>query len=143
MISSAIRRVHKKLGRRGTALMILGLAKICFGLGYTTEPIPSPTGLGILARNGGLQLWSLVWIFSGAITFACAWLRVGRDWLGFFTACIPPLVWGYVYLWSAVTGEYLRGYAIFVWYAVGHVCLILWAATVPEYSLPKRTAKRE
>lgn len=142
-MTSAIWRIRKRLGRRGCALVILGLAKVCFGIGYATEPGSSPLGLGMLVRNGGIQLWSLVWIICGTVTFACAWLKLGRDWLGFFTACIPPLVWGYVYLWSAISGEFPRGFAIAVWYAIGHVCFILWAATVPEYSLPQPRRKKE
>lgn len=142
-MTSAIRCARKRLGRRGSALVILGMAKVAFGIGYAAEPGSSPLGLGVLARNGGIQAWSLVWIICGSITFACAWLRIGRDWLGFFTALIPPFVWGYVYLFSAISGDYPRGYAVAVWYAIGHVCFILWAATVPEYSLPHLKAKKE
>lgn len=140
---SAIWRIRKRLGRRGTALAILGLAKICFGAGYVINPGSTPAGLGILARNGGVQNWAFVWIACGAVTFFCAWLKIGRDWLGFFTACIPPLVWGSTYLWSAFSGEFTRGFTIAAWYAIGHVCFILWAAAVPEYSLPQTKRKKE
>jgi hypothetical protein len=77
-----------------------------------------------------------VWIICGAITFACAWLRVGRDGLGFVAALVPPFVWGAAYLWGGITGEYLRGLAVAAWYGIGHVGLIMWLATVPEYSVP-------
>lgn len=141
---TAIRRLHKRLGRRGTALALLGLAKVCFGLGYALDSTgPISAGLGILTRHGGTQAWSSVWIICGAVTFGCAWLRIGRDWLGFFTALIPPLLWGGVNLWSAVSGEFPRGFAIAAWYAFGHVGIILWAAAVPEYSLPHTELQEE
>ena len=143
-MSTAIWRLHKRLGRRGSALLLFGLAKVCFGLGYALDPGgPTSAGLGLLARHGGMQCWSLVWIICGTITFGCAWLRIGRDWLGFYAALIPPLVWGGVNLWSAVSGDFPRGFAIAAWYAFGHVCIILWAAWVPEYSVSPPVSPKE
>lgn len=142
-MSTAIRRLYKRLGRRGTALVILGLGKICFGLGYTLDPGIAPVGLGLLNRHGGVQWWALVWVVCGTVTFGCAWLRIGRDWLGFYSALIPPLLWGSVFLWSAVSGEYPRGFALAAWYAISHVGFILWAASVPEYSLPHQALQKE
>ena len=141
---TAIRRIYKMLGRRGIALTLLGLAKVSFGLGYALDPgSPTSAGLGLLARHGGTQCWSWIWIICGTVTFGCAWLRVGRDWLGFYTALIPPLVWGGANLWSAVSGDFPRGFAIAAWYAIGHVGIILWAASVPEYSLPHSVLPKE
>jgi len=140
---TAIRRLHKRLGRRGTALLLLGSGKVCFGLGYAFDQGPSSAGLGLLARHGGVQSWSTIWIVCGVITFWCAWLRIGRDWLGFYTALIPPLVWGGAFLWSAVSGDYPRGVSLAAWYAISHVGIILWAASVPEYSLPQQIPEEE
>lgn len=144
MMRAAARRLRKQLGRRGTALVLLGLAKICFGLGYALQPGPNPVGLALLTRWADIRCWSSVWIICGAITFGCAWLRVGRDWAGFLAAIVPPFVWGAAFLWAGVTGEYPRGLAIAAWYAIGHVGLIMWLATVPEYSVPHpvRRARR-
>lgn len=133
---AAAQRLRHQLGRRGMALIILGLAKVCFGLGYALQPGPNPLGLGLLTRWADIRCWSAVWIICGAVTFACAWARVGRDGLGFFTALVPPFIWGSAYLWGAVSGEYPRGLAIAAWYAIGHVGLILWASGVPEHSVP-------
>lgn len=139
---AAVRRLGARLGRRGTALAILGTAKVCFGLGYALQPDPHPVGLGLLTRWADIRCWSAVWIVCGTVTFACAWLRVGRDGAGFFAALVPPFVWGSAYLWGALTGEYSRGLAIAAWYGLGHVLLILWIATVPEHSVP-HTAPRK
>jgi hypothetical protein len=138
----AATRIRKKLGRRGIALTLLGLAKISFGLGYALQPDPNPAGLGLLTRHADIRCWSTVWIICGAITFACAWLRVGRDGLGFIAAIVPPFVWGSAFLWGAVTGEYPRGLAIAAWYAIGHVALIMWMATVPEYFVPRPAPRK-
>ncbi|AZM54177.1 hypothetical protein DMA15_17690 [Streptomyces sp. WAC 01529] len=133
---AAARRLRARLGRRGIALVLLGLAKICYGLGFALQPDPNPVGLGLLTRWADLRCWSSVWIVCGAITFGFAWLRVGRDGLGFMAAVVPPIVWGGAYLWGAVLGDYPRGLAIAAWYAIGHVGLILWASGVPEHSVP-------
>jgi len=141
---AAALRLREKLGRRGTALAILGLAKISFGLGYALQPGPSPMGLQLLTRFADIQCWSAVWLICGTVTFGCAWLRIGRDWLGFVSALIPPFVWGFAFLWGGIVGDYPRGLTLAAWYAIGHVGLILWAATVPEYSVPyvPRKARR-
>ncbi|GHH57871.1 hypothetical protein [Streptomyces candidus] len=142
MLRLTARHVQARVGRRGTALMILGTAKVCFGLGYALQPVPDPIGLGLLTRLADIRCWSSVWIICGTVTFGCAWLRVGRDWGGFVAALIPPFVWGGAFLWGALSGEYARGLAFAAWYAIGHVGLILWAASVPEHSVP-HAARRE
>lgn len=140
---TVVRRLGKTLGRRGVALAILGVAKICFGLGYALSPGPKPVGLKLLTDQASIQCWSAVWIVFGMITFCCAWLRIGRDVLGFIAALIPPFIWGFAFLWGAVSGEYPRGLAIAAWYAFGHVGFILWAATVPDFSVPHYPRKEE
>lgn len=136
------RRLGKRLGRRGTALALLGTGKVCFGLGYLLTPHPNPAGLELLVRFAGLRCWSLLWVVCGVVTFGSAWLRIGRDRWGFIAALVPPFAWAAAYLWSTITGTYPRGIAIFGWYATSHIGMILWAASVPEYELP-HLARRE
>lgn len=133
---AAARRLRARLGRRGTALVLLGTGKVCFGLGYALQPDPDPRGLRLLTGITDLRCWSAVWIICGTITFASAFLRIGRDRWGFIAGLVPPFVWGCAYLWGAATGDYPRGLAVFGWYATSHVGMILWAATVPEHSVP-------
>lgn len=141
-MSTAVRRMRKLLGRRGTALLLLGVSHMCFGLGYVLQPEVTSPGLAVLTRWLSLYYWASVWLACGAVAFGSAWLRVGRDWFGFFAALIPPFLWGSAFLWSALTGDYPRGLAVAAWYVIGHVGLILWAATVPEFSF-LRPVQRE
>ena len=80
----------------------------------------------------------------GLITFASAFLPIGRDKLGFGAALIPPTVWAIAYTAAVVSGQYSRGLWVAIWYLTSHVGVILWAATVPEYSVPRvpRPARR-
>jgi hypothetical protein len=129
-------RVRKRLGRRGTALVLLGSGKICYGLGFILAPGPDPRGLDLLTRWADIRCWAALWVVCGAVTFASAFLRIGQDGLGFKSALIPPFIWGTAFLWGAMSGEFARGFTTFGWYMTGHIGMILWASSVPEYSLP-------
>lgn len=135
MACAALRRVRKHLGRRGAILLILGSGKICWGISFIVDP-PQPVGLNLLTRFGDLPQWAWLWIICGTITFASAFARIGRDRYGFLAALVPPTVWATAYLAAVLTGDYSRGLWVAVWYLTSHVGVIMWAATVPEYSVP-------
>ncbi|MFJ8900045.1 hypothetical protein [Streptomyces sp. NPDC102370] len=130
------RAVRRQLGRRGTALALLGAGKVLYGLGYLLAGEDHPPGLELLTRHGDIRAWALVWIICGTATFVCAFLRIGRDWAGFLAALFPPFVWGGAYAWAALAYDYPRGWTVAGWFAVSHCAVILWAASVPEHSIP-------
>jgi hypothetical protein len=138
----AARRLHEALGRRGAFLLVLGVGKSCYGIGFLVSP-PPPDGLKLLTSFCNLQHWAWLWITCGAVTAASAFLRVGRDRWGFIAALIPPTVWASAYMFAVVTGEFPRGGFLAIWYLTSHVGVIMWAASVPEYSVPHpRPARR-
>lgn len=144
MACAALRRVRKHLGRRGAILLILGAGKTCWGVSFIVDP-PQPVGLNLLTRFCELSHWAWLWIICGTITFASAFARIGRDRYGFLAALVPPTVWAVAYLAAVLTGDYSRGLWVAVWYLTSHVGVIMWAATVPEYSVPpaRRGQKEE
>ncbi|MDX2692969.1 hypothetical protein [Streptomyces ipomoeae] len=131
----AARRLGKQLGRRGVFLLILGVGKTCWGVSFLVDPPPSQ-GLEFLTQFCGLQHWAWLWIVCGLVTGVSAFLRVGRDGFGFLAALIPPTVWAFAYIVAVISGDYSRGAYVAVWYLTSHVGVIMWAATVPEYSVP-------
>lgn len=133
---AAARRLKKRLGRRGTFLLILGVGKTCYGLSLLLDPPASSPGLHLLTNLCSLRHWSWLWIIAGLVTGASAFLRVGRDLYGFVAALVPPTVWAIAYTAAVVSGQYSRGLWVAIWYLTSHVGVILWAATVPEYSVP-------
>jgi hypothetical protein len=135
MLPAVVRRLRKRVGRRGKALILLGTGKVCFGLGVIAAPPPA-RGLNLLLRYGPLCAWALVWVVSGVIVFLSALLPIGRDRLGFIVACVPPLIWAVAYGTAAAEGIYPRGAWVFGWYMTSHIGVILWASSVPEYALP-------
>lgn len=141
MLAAVARCVAARLGRRGEVLLLLGVGKVCFGVGVIASPPPS-RGLDLLLRYGPLCRWALVWIIGGAIVAGSAWVPIGRDRLGFIVACIPPTVWAIAYGTAAADGIYPRGAWVFGWYMTSHIGVILWASTVPEHSLPHPAQQR-
>lgn len=139
----AARRLTDRLGRRGVFLLILGIGKTCWGAGFLVNP-PPPEGLHLLTQFCELRHWAWLWIVCGLVTTFFAFLRVGRDWAGFVAALIPPTVWAIAYVAAVVSGQYSRGIYVAIWYLTSHVGVIVWASTVPEYSVPHvpRPARR-
>ncbi|MFD3740450.1 hypothetical protein [Streptomyces sp. NPDC058629] len=132
----AARRLRKRLGRRGQFLLILGIGKVWWGIGFIITPQQDPAGLQLLTDRCSLATWAWLWITAGVITAGSAFLQIGRDRWGFFAAIVPPSVWALAYLSAALTGEYARGGTVALWYLTSHVGVIMWAATVPEHSVP-------
>ncbi|MFD4921131.1 hypothetical protein ACFWNE_07405 [Streptomyces goshikiensis] len=137
----AARRARRLLGRRGKFLLILGVGKTCWGAGMLADP-PQPGGLGLLTRMAPIHCWAWLWIIAGIVTITSAFLQVGRDRFGFIAALVPPSVWAIAYLAAVMSGEYSRGAYVAIWYLTSHVGVIMWAATVPEHSVPKAPRAR-
>ncbi|MYU24649.1 hypothetical protein [Streptomyces sp. SID8352] len=131
----AARRLRKTLGRRGSFLAVIGTGKTCWGISFLVNP-PTDHGLQLLTQATSLRNWAWLWIACGTATFASAFLQVGRDKLGYLAALIPPTAWATAYTTAVITGNYSRGGFVAIWYLTSHVGVILWAATVPEYSVP-------
>lgn len=135
------RRKRAPLGWRGTVLTVLGTGKMAYGASLLIAP-PSPHGLDLLTRFCDLTHWAWLWIAAGLVTFASAFVPVGRDRWGFVAALVPPVVWGTAYLTAFLSGTYSRGVFVAIWYATSHVALIVLVSRVPEFGEPHRTTAR-
>ncbi|WP_331728918.1 hypothetical protein OG693_39015 (plasmid) [Streptomyces sp. NBC_01259] len=129
------RKLGKRAGRRGVFLLIIGVGEACWGVSFLVDP-PDEHGLQLLTSVCSLRHWAWLWIIVGLGTVSSSILRIGRDWAGYVAALVPPTVWAVAYLAAAVSGEYSRGAFVTLWYLTSHVGVIMWAATVPEYSVP-------
>ena len=103
---------------------------------------PTTTGLQLLTRLAPLHCWAWLWVIAGCVTTVSAFLQVGRDRFGFVAALVPPSVWAISYLAAVIAGEFSRGAYVAIWYLTSHVGVIMWAATVPEHSVPKSPRAR-
>lgn len=132
---AAVRRLRQRLGLRGVFLLLIGTGETCLGVSFIVDP-PNPQGLELLTNMCSLHNWAWLWITAGIVTTVAAFLQIGRDVIGLLAALAPPTVWATAYAYGAVDGTYSRGAYIAVWYLTSHVGVIMWAATVPEYSVP-------
>lgn len=130
----AVRRARKLAGRRGVVLLVLGMGHICWGAGMIAEP-PSTQGLRLLTDRCPIQSWAWLWIIAGVVAAASAFVQIGRDWAGFLAALVPPTVWALAYAVAALVGDFSRGGFVAIWYLTT-VGMIMWAAAVPEFSVP-------
>ncbi|WP_369212709.1 hypothetical protein [Streptomyces flavofungini] len=113
----------------------MGVGKTCWGASFLVDPPPTQ-GLQLLTDLCDIRHWAWLWIGAGMVTAGSAFLRVGRDRYGFMAALLPPTVWATAYTVAVISGDYSRGAWVAIWYLTSHVGVILWAATVPEHSVP-------
>lgn len=130
--------LRRRLGRRGPFLVFMGIGKVCLGVSFILDPPSSTAGLGMLLRWAPLHCWAWIWIICGTATFACAWLKFGRDGLGFVAASAPPAFWAFTYGWAGILGDYPRGLWLFTWYITSH-CGVIWCASrvPPDAGTPR------
>lgn len=105
-------RWRRRLGWRGTALLVCGIPWIVYGVSLMTTPrVGLQRAASVITAVMGLHCWGIVWIVCGVIASVTAWLRPGRDAVGFAAAAAPPLVWIGAYLSAAATGQYAQAWA--------------------------------
>ena len=125
------------LGRRGAILLCYGIVWAIIGYGQITSPAPDLRGLRLLLQTMPLDVWGWIWVASGFIAIACAWLPQGRDWPGFLALPLMVLPWMVSYLLAWLIGDYPRGWvATVVWGAIAAPVLVV--AGWREPPRPKR-----
>lgn len=96
------------IGTRGSLLLILGTIWTIIGTGFLTNPIerfskPGPGGrLDFLDSPPINYIFSSIWLVGGIVSIFIAFYRARScedDW-GFNGVALPPLLWGFAYLWS-------------------------------------------
>jgi hypothetical protein len=126
MRAAGVRRLTRRLGRRGTILTLKGVIASLYGYGQLIAPAPDLRGLHLLLKLMPLQAWATAWILAGLTALVCAWLPPRRDWPGFLAVWAITAPWSMAYLvaWWPL-GEYPRGWvAASIFGAFGAVCLV-------------------
>jgi len=95
MIRAAVRRLRKRLGRRGRVLLAFGLMQILYGYGIASDPRYGVVrGVGVLTHLLPMQAWGGLWIACGAFAVAMAWeIRASRDTWGYGALTLPMSLW--------------------------------------------------
>jgi len=116
----AVRRLGRRLGRRGTILLSYGAVWVLYGYGQLITPQPDQRGLDLLLQAWPLTVWAGLWIATGCIALATAWMRQGRDVIGFvaLVAMVLPWMLGYLLSWWPLD-TYPRGWVVaLIWAAI-------------------------
>ena len=120
------RRLGRALGRRGAILLCYGVVWAIIGYGQITAPAPDLRGLRLLLQTMPLDVWGWLWVASGVIAIASAWLPQGRDWPGFLALPLMVLPWMVSYLLAWIIGDFPRGWvATVVWGAIAAPVLVV------------------
>lgn len=134
-VSRARQRAGRRLGYRGGALLICGVAWITYGLGLLADPrFGIVRGVSALSHLGPIQVpftvWGWVWIGSGVASCCAAVLRARQDWWGWAAASAMPGAWAVAYSCARALGTLSQGwYSGITWAAFPGLLAILAAAT--------------
>jgi len=121
-----VRRLSRQLGRRGAILLCYGVVWSIIGYGQITAPQPDLRGLRLLLQTMPLYVWGWLWVASGLIAIASAFLPQGKDWVGFLALPLIVLPWTVSYLLAWIVGDFPRGWlAAVVWGAIAAPVLVV------------------
>lgn len=118
-------RIRRRLGRRGSILLLKGIMASLVGLGLRLQPVPDRRGLRLLLHVMPEHGWGIVWMACGAVALICAWVGQDHDWPGFLAVWLISVPWSLTYLasWWPL-GDNPRGWiTACIFGAFGLVCL--------------------
>lgn len=134
------RPLSRRIGFRGTSLLLFGIVWVTFGLFQFWSPSPAlrhePNVIGLFVP---IHWMGLLWMASGLLAIGFSFVdnarHPARDTTGFVAAEVPPLLWALNYLASGIFLDYPRGIATaFIWVVCAGI--IMNEARWPE---PART----
>ncbi|MFJ3170647.1 hypothetical protein ACIPJK_07655 [Streptomyces roseus] len=133
----------RRLGYRGAALLIAGVAWINYGTGILNDPrFGIARGATALTSITPLSVWAWVWIGTGIASCAAAVLRSGQDWWGWLCAAAMPAIWAVAYTGARMLGEFPQGwYSGITWGAFPALLAVLAAATRRLVTMHRELAK--
>jgi hypothetical protein len=95
---SLVRRLQRRIGRRGAALTWFAILDLVFGLSLLSPPTSTQATATYhyVIALGGFRLWGLVWLAVGAV--CAAHVAARRDRLAFACAILLKVSWGLLFL---------------------------------------------
>jgi len=128
-------RIARRIGRRGTSLLFVGLvaAVIAVSLIYPPPEVRANPGYIQLASIAPLSLWAALWAVVSVLCLTQAFVRSDR--IAFAAATALVLSWGLISVAGALTGVNPRGWvAGAVWLGFGGWLTLI--STWPEAATP-------
>lgn len=127
-------RAGRRVGRRGAVLSLKGVMCVLYGYSLLVQPPADTRGVRLLLGLWPLHVWGWVWVAAGVLALGCAWLRQGRDWLGFPAVLVVVAPWSLGSLTSWWLYDNPRGWvSAAIWAAFGGVTAIVAAWPEPDH----------
>jgi len=121
-MTNAVRRLGRRIGRRGSFLLFLALLDTLFGWSVYIDPIPVSKVYDTVIP---VRVWGVIWFLVGAICLIQAFARVDR--IGFTSAVSLKIGWASMILYSWVIHPIVprEWAAAVIWYAFAGVTAIV------------------
>lgn len=132
-----VRRLGRALGRRGAILLSYGTVWSLYGYAQVASPAPDQRGLTLATQMLPLTAWGWLWITTGLLAVAAAFMPQGADWFGFVGLALIVLPWVTSYLATWILGDFPRGWVAAAVWAVIAVPVVVVAGW-REAPRPKR-----
>lgn len=112
-------------GRRGAALLVLGIAWAALGYSYFGVDVSSAgPGLYVVAQLLPLEVWGALWALSGAVALVTAFTR--RNTAGFVSLTLLPFTWALNYFGAWLFDISARGWVLgAIFAALGSLVVIV------------------
>ncbi|MFD6421696.1 hypothetical protein [Streptomyces sp. NPDC060198] len=138
MGAALARRAWARLGGRGPALLISGIAWISYGASLTVQPrYGTVRGIQVLLGLAPMPVWGWAWIVAGVVALAYALARPGRDLPGIAAAMAPPLLWALAYALGGASGTSATAWgAVAPWASHAALIAIVAYKTRPRLIVP-------
>ena len=130
----SLRRVARRIGRRGAFLAFLALLDAAYGYSLLETAAAQRRQLDLLLP---WQAWGIIWLSTGAACAAGMMLRTGADRAAFAAAAVLKTCWAAVFVRVWLLDHVPRGWvSVVIWLAFAAVVLLV--SSWPE--APRRVA---
>lgn len=102
-----VRRLRRRISRRGYALLFFALLGVVFGLSLTAGDLPATSVTNFYVHLMPLAAWGWLWFITGAVCLVYAFIR--RDRVAFGLVMGVTTLWGLMALGATFYG-YPRGW---------------------------------
>ncbi|MGW6739736.1 hypothetical protein ACWGDX_03135 [Streptomyces sp. NPDC055025] len=131
-------RMWMRLGWRGLALLISGIAWVSYGASLTVQPrYGTVRGISVLLDLMPMQAWGWGWIGCGLVCLAYSVVPAGRDGVGLAAAMAPALLWSVAYAMGGALGASPTAWgAVAPWGSHAILIAIIARVTRPRRLIP-------
>lgn len=121
-MENPLKWLARRLGRRGSTLVILGIAFFVLGIRVILSPAQLGDDRFLLYLFLPQPVRAAIWLIPAVVAVATGVRRsVGKDAIGFVALCIPVMLQIASYLWSTVA--FIAGYSD---WGIGWASALVW-----------------